>query len=618
MKIGRNDDCPCGSGKKYKHCCLRKAAPPAAGGASLTQAVAPAPPAPRTPADHYLLGLAARNEGRMDRAFNSFLRALQSGGDAPSMKAEFARCVRHIQFTQAPRDFRLLMSRAIREGWARPGDLLGTARSLILLDDGIRLCVERAARAWPLRLAREDLFGASGFEAVTGDPLLRSLLENVAIDSVEFERYLTMARSLLLESGLATGADAASAGDNAEYFYCALARQCFVNEYIFARTPEELARAETLRDLLVSRLSATSQVPAVWLAAVAAYFPLESVPGAERLLHDAALSDGVKALLTQQIREPAAERKFRAGVQRLSSADDPTSRRVQEQYEENPYPRWTRSAIVTDATSLNDFVRRRFPDAPFQVMRRQDGADILIAGCGTGQQSIETAQQYRGAQVAAIDISLKSLGYAIRKTRELGLTNINYAQADLLNLQALDRTFDLIEVLGVLHHLSDPLAGWRALLDKLKPGGLMRIALYSELARTSVVAGRTLIAQMGFAATADGIRDCRQVMMAPERAPQFAPLLSSPDFFGMSTCRDLLFHVQEHRYTALQLKDMLQSLQLSLIGFDVDPTILGRYLQRFPGDRAATNLENWHAFEIDAPETFAGMYQFWVQKPLAA
>ena len=24
-KIGRNDPCPCGSGKKYKHCCLAKA-----------------------------------------------------------------------------------------------------------------------------------------------------------------------------------------------------------------------------------------------------------------------------------------------------------------------------------------------------------------------------------------------------------------------------------------------------------------------------------------------------------------------------------------------------------------------------------------------------------------
>ena len=26
MKTGRNAPCPCGSGKKYKHCCLHKAA----------------------------------------------------------------------------------------------------------------------------------------------------------------------------------------------------------------------------------------------------------------------------------------------------------------------------------------------------------------------------------------------------------------------------------------------------------------------------------------------------------------------------------------------------------------------------------------------------------------
>jgi uncharacterized protein YecA (UPF0149 family) len=29
-KIGRNDPCPCGSGKKYKHCCLNKFAATAA------------------------------------------------------------------------------------------------------------------------------------------------------------------------------------------------------------------------------------------------------------------------------------------------------------------------------------------------------------------------------------------------------------------------------------------------------------------------------------------------------------------------------------------------------------------------------------------------------------
>ncbi len=27
MKVGRNDPCPCGSGKKYKQCCMNKSQP---------------------------------------------------------------------------------------------------------------------------------------------------------------------------------------------------------------------------------------------------------------------------------------------------------------------------------------------------------------------------------------------------------------------------------------------------------------------------------------------------------------------------------------------------------------------------------------------------------------
>ena len=73
----------------------------------------------------------------------------------------------------------------------------------------------------------------------------------------------------------------------------------------------------------------------------------------------------------------------------------------------------------------------------------------------------------------AVDLSLSSLCYAKRKTRELGLTNITYAQADILRLGTLPRRFDVIESSGVLHHLADPLAGWRVLLSLLRPGGFM-------------------------------------------------------------------------------------------------------------------------------------------------
>jgi uncharacterized protein YecA (UPF0149 family) len=31
VRIGRNDPCPCGSGKKFKHCCMHKIKPSNAG-----------------------------------------------------------------------------------------------------------------------------------------------------------------------------------------------------------------------------------------------------------------------------------------------------------------------------------------------------------------------------------------------------------------------------------------------------------------------------------------------------------------------------------------------------------------------------------------------------------
>ena len=260
--------------------------------------------------------------------------------------------------------------------------------------------------------------------------------------------------------------------------------------------------------------------------------------------------------------------------------------------------------------TVDGYLRSRFPLSPFRPLGDRAGVDILIAGCGSGEHSIGTARRYQGAKVLAIDLSLSSLAYAQRKTRELGLPNIEYAQADVLALGSIGRSFDVIEASGVLHHLSDPAAGWRELLKLLRPGGLMRVGLYSELARADIVAARQFIAERGFDATAADIRRCRQELLAtPLRA-----LTRYPDFFSISGCRDLLFHVQEHRLTIPQIKEFLDGERLAFLGFELHAGALQDYRMRYPNDRAMTDLECWDAFERERPDTFAGMYQFWCQR----
>ena len=87
------------------------------------------------------------------------------------------------------------------------------------------------------------------------------------------------------------------------------------------------------------------------------------------------------------------------------------------------------------------------------------------------------------------------------------------------------------------------------------------------------------------------------------------------DFYSLSGCRDLLFHVQEHRFTLPQIGGLLERLNLEFIGFEfADGAPAAGYKERYPDDRSATNLANWHELEAAAPDTFAAMYQFWVRR----
>jgi SAM-dependent methyltransferase len=189
---------------------------------------------------------------------------------------------------------------------------------------------------------------------------------------------------------------------------------------------------------------------------------------------------------------------------------------------------------------------------------------------------------------------------------------IDYAHADILALPE-DRRFDVIESSGVLHHLADPLQGWSKLVTLLKPGGFMRIGLYSEIARQNVVALREELSARGFGATVDDIRRARQEIISLQD-PRFATIVHSPDFCSISACRDLLFHVQEHRLTLPQIATFLNDQGLTLLGFELDGQTLRRYRAAFPDDPAMTDLACWDRFEQANPDTFGGMYQFWLQK----
>ena len=153
------------------------------------------------------------------------------------------------------------------------------------------------------------------------------------------------------------------------------------------------------------------------LTAVAAYSPLFTLPRAERLLN-MNFSAPATALLQHQVREPLEEAGDRGSIPVLTAIEDDVSLRVMRQYEESPYPRWTINPLALFAA---DRAQGKTADSG----EHRAELDILVAGCGTGQHAVLVAQIFPNARVLAIDLSLPSLAYARRKTRELGLRTSN-------------------------------------------------------------------------------------------------------------------------------------------------------------------------------------------------
>jgi len=381
------------------------------------------------------------------------------------------------------------------------------------------------------------------------DELLLEVLRTSTLSSPELESLLTaIRRVLLLEMVPTRFCDHALVS-----FAVAMLQQCWINQFVWAVSEEEeaaLARP-TKEDLEAGHC----------ILRHCLYAPLR------RVLGDDAVPEACSRLEPRALREVVVhrlamernERERAARMPLLGDIDGATSRRVAQFYEESPYPRWSTVIISRDhRATLARFLgeeRAAFLERPFEV---------LIAGCGTGQQVVQSALHYGpNARILALDLSAASLGYAARMAESFGVKNVEFARADLETLATAEARFagrfQLIEAVGVLHHMAEPFAGWRALLRCLAPHGLMRIGLYSAIARRNL-------------------------------------------------------HVCEHRLALAEIARFLEDERLTFRGFQLPKESQAMFWQRFALETWPGSLANWARFEEERPQLFENMYLFWCEK----
>lgn len=547
------------------------------------------------------LGRLLRGEQRVEESIRVFRRCWRLAPERAAARDGLVSALQALRPThhdpQIEEDLKQLLAAGVYPPWLA----LPIARQLVLKYE----LAERLRRGDSLRetvltdLARDELLRGVLVSAVNTDPLL--------------ERALTVLRRELL-------LDCCTEGilPTLRALVAALALQCFANEHVFALEEEERARLGALRarcEDLGQGHAAPSPALEDALALLAFYEPIDTLACAPRLADFAAQawSAEFRELIARALREPLQERSIEADIPVLAPIADPSSQIVRAHYEAHPYPRWL-VLPQAEATNLGSYLHRCFPHfTPTSVL--EPPRRILVAGCGTGFEPLLLARMYPEVQILALDLSRRSLAYAVRMGRELELHNVRFLHADLLSLDALGERFAVIEAMGVLHHLAEPERGWRVLRDRLLPGGVMRIGLYSASARAIVVAARERIRALGLEATVDGVRAFRARVLGGTVDRELTELAESEDFYTLSRCSDLLFHAVEHHFTPTQLGETLARLGLEFIGFELPEAEVGeRYRARFPEDPHMVDLSAWERFEAQYPYTFAAMYTFWCHK----
>ena len=263
--------------------------------------------------------------------------------------------------------------------------------------------------------------------------------------------------------------------------------------------------------------------------------------------------------------------------------------RVHQLYNSYPYPSWRRFASLSEDDLRKTKVKRS-----------------LIAGVGTGKAVLAHLEHFLPEEIVAVDLSKRSLQVAKRQLLALGIRHVTLLQCDLTTLPSqFHDEFDVIESVGVLHHLPDPKLGLASLKRLLAPDGVLVVGLYSRLARRSIPVMRRLAEETTPEKFRDWlVQDSREFSgrsLNSEEENYKKEFLAEFSLGSRSNFEDLLFHPVEHVYELPEVEALFLATGLRFTGV------------RVPAGSHGV-ADRWSPFFAPERKQIAG----WPQMPLLA
>ncbi|CCQ67799.1 3-demethylubiquinone-9 3-methyltransferase [Crocosphaera watsonii WH 0402] len=229
-----------------------------------------------------------------------------------------------------------------------------------------------------------------------------------------------------------------------------------------------------------------------------------------------------------------------------------------------------------------------------------------------------------------VDISEKALEIAQKRSQQSGVaTNhnhpISFHHLPLENADQIEGEFDLINCVGVLHHLPDPMAGIKALSKKLAPGGIFHIFVYAELGRWEIQLMQKAISLLQTETKGDykdGVFVGRKIF---DSLPENNRLVKrEKEKWSLENHRDESFadmyvHPQETDYNIDTLFELIEASGLEFIGFS-NPQywdlkrLIGESEDLMKRTENLSDRQRYRLTELLDPENITH-YEFFLGKP---
>lgn len=457
-----------------------------------------------------------------------------------------------------------------------------------------------------------DILNDDYFIKYLSSDLLLKRLKNSLICCHHIENIYTQTRKHLLSKIFI---DKSSIGEAEHKLLSAICIQCDYNGYIWEVTDKEKKEIQNVEEKIIEDLKLTDDININEVLIYACYKPLLNNTSIVNYLSKKFKdTDEINYEVIQSlILEPLSLRENNDHIKSFNKVKDKTSLKVMNMYKEHPYPKW--KGIYYIPSEIN--VHQKYYDR--DLTEKNDSniqKEILIAGCGTGQELVTVSKIYSNSNITAIDISLPSLSYAYKRAKDNDVNNFELIHMDLLELVNYKKKFDIINCSGVLHHMKDPELGLKALISCLKEDGYLNIGLYSRTARENITKLRKLIADNNLNNSHEEITKIRRsIILGYDGYESFNHLLNVRDFYSFNEMQDLLFHPRELVFNLEEIDEMLRRNNLAFIEFDNKyQKVKDVYNKNYPKDKKLRSVKNWIEFEDKYPLTFLGMYQFFAKR----